>query len=245
VARRHGPAWFPFTATEVEVSLAVLAFITSCLAFFGVESRVLGWGALGYAAFAYLAGLLVHTRRVPFAFIRDGAVRGAGCTGYFRRATKSLLLLHADDDIPSEELLGLYRTLLERGIEIRRVIFVRTEHAPPAYEWVVKFGRHKGLQQRVILPDKADVMRVSFAVVDERFAILSVPGDAAVDSESYAGRFVLRHLLVVEDPEVAEAFTEAHSQLWRRAAVLDDEALLADPKRLVERLRGRGARRAT
>lgn len=85
-------------------------------------------------------------------------------------------------------------------------------------------------------------MRFSFVVVDERWSILSVPGDAAVDGEGYAGRFVLRHLLAIEDAEIAEAFTEVHRQLWRRAAVIDDEAVFADPKRVLERARSETAK---
>ena len=231
--------WFPFTLTEVEVALGLFGFVTACLAFLGAKNSVLAWVTLGYVALAYLAGLVVHARRPGFTFMRDGAVRGAGYAQFFRRATRSLLLLHTDDDAPSEELLGLYRTLLDRGVELRRVIFVRPDHAPGAYDWVRKFGRHERLQQRVVLPDRAEVMRFSFVVVDERWSILSVPGDAAVDGEGYAGRFVLRHLLAIEDAEIAEAFTEVHRQLWRRAAVIDDEAVFADPKQVIERCRPR------
>jgi hypothetical protein len=245
MARRETAAWFPFSAREIELALGLFAFVTACLAFLGVENRALAWVALAYVVFVYLAGLLVRGRQGKFTFVRDGAVRGSGYAPYFRRATKSLLLLHTDDDAPSEELLGLYRTLLERGVELRRVIFLRPDHAAGAYDWVVSFGEHARLKQRVVLPQKADFMRMSFVVVDERWAILSVPGDAAVDGEGYAGSFVLRHLLVIEDPEVAEAFTEAHSQLWRRAAPLEDVTRLADPARLVERLRGKRPKQAT
>lgn len=219
-----GRRWFPFSILEVEVVLALFAFLTSALAFLGVEKRPLAWFTLGYLGFAYLAGLLVRARRAGFTFLRDGALRGTGYARFFRRATRSLLLLHTDDDSPSEELLGLYRTLLDRGVELRRVIFVRPDHAPGAYDWIRKFGRHERLQQRVVLPDRADVMRLSFVVVDERWSILSVPGDAAVDGEGYAGRYVLRHLLAIEDAEIAEAFTEVHRQLWRRASVIDESA---------------------
>lgn len=226
-----GRRWFPFSIPEVEVALAIYALSTSTLAFLGVEKRPLAWFTLGYLAFAYLAGLLVHARRPGFTLLRDGALRGAGYARFFRGATRSLLLLHTDDDSPSDELLGLYRTLLDRGIELRRIIFIRPDHAPGAYDWVHRFGRHERLQQRVILPDRADVMRLSFVVVDERWSILSVPGDAAVDGEGYAGRYVLRHLLAIEDAEIAEAFTEVHRQLWRRATVVD-EALFAGLPRL-------------
>lgn len=221
--------------------MGAFAFLTTCLAFVGVERRALAWAALGYVILVYVAGLLVHSRRISFEFIRDGALRGSGYVPYFRRARRSLLLLHTDDDPPGEELLGLYRTLLDRGVELRRILFIRADRAPSAYSWVQSFGRHDGLRQRVVLPDRADVMRVSFVVVDERWVMISVPGDAAIDAEDYASSYVLRHLLVVEDPQVAEAFTEVHSQLWRRASDLKDEALLSDPAQLV-RLLSRGRR---
>jgi hypothetical protein len=224
MAPSPGRRWFPFSASEVEIALGLCALFTSTLAFSGVEKHPLAWFTLGYLVFAYLAGLLVHSRRSRFAFLRDGALRGAGYASFFRRATQGLLLLHTDDDSPSDELLGLYRTLLDRGVELRRIIFVRPDYAPGAYDWVKRFGRHERLQQRVVLPDRADVMRLSFVVVDERWSILSVPGDAAVDAEGYAGRYVLRHLLAIEDPEIAEAFTEVHRQLWRRATPIDHAA---------------------
>jgi hypothetical protein len=239
MALMQASRWFPFTHIEVEVALGLFGFLSACLAFLGVQNSVLAWGTLGYVALAYIAGLVVHVRRSGFTFMRDGAVRGVGYAQFFRRATRSLLLLHTDDDSPSEELLGLYRTLLDRGIELRRIIFIRSDHARGAYEWVRKFGHHERLQQRVILAERAEVMRVSFVVVDERWSILSVPGDAAVDGEGYAGRFVLRHLLAIEDAEIAEAFTEVHRQLWRRAAIIDDEAMFDDPKRVLERARPR------
>jgi hypothetical protein len=223
--------WFPFSLPEIEVTLGIFALSTSALAFLGVEKRPLAWFTLGYLALVYVAGLLVYARRSRLTFLRDGALRGAGYARFFRRATRSLLLLHTDDDSPSDELLGLYRTLLDRGVELRRIIFIRPDHAPGAYDWVHRFGRHERLQQRVILPDRADVMRLSFVVVDERWSILSVPGDAAVDGEGYAGRYLLRHLLAIEDAEIAEAFIEVHRQLWRRATVVD-EALFAGLPRL-------------
>jgi len=225
-----GRRWFPFSLPEVEVTLAIYALSTSTLAFLCVEKRPLAWFTLWYLAFAYLAGLLVHARRPGFTLLRDAALRGAGYARFFRGATRSLLLLHTDDDSPSDELLGLYRTLLDRGIELRRIIFIRPDHAPGAYDWIHRFGRHERLQQRVILPDRADVMRLSFVVVDERWSILSVPGDAAVDGEGYAGRYVLRHLLAIEDAEIAEAFTEVHRQLWRRATVVDETLFAGLPR---------------
>jgi hypothetical protein len=80
-------------------------------------------------------------------------------------------------------------------------------------------------------------MRLGFVVVDGRWAILALPGGAAVDSEGYATSFVLRDLLVVEDPDAAGALTEVHSQLWRRAAPLQDPKLLRSPQALAANLR--------
>jgi hypothetical protein len=245
MARTRDRSWFPFQAREVELVLGVFAFLTACLTFIGADNRALAWVALAFVLFSYLAGLLVHARQERFTFIREGAVRGSAYAPYFRRATKSLLLVHADDDAPSEELLGIYRVLLERGVELRRVIFLQPDHARGAYDWIVKFGEHARLKQRVVLPQEAGVMRMSFVVVDDQRAMFSVPGDAAVDGEEYSGNFVLRHLLVVKDREVAEAITEAHSQLWRRAAVLEDVSSLADPAQLSERLRGRRRKQPT
>jgi hypothetical protein len=221
--------WFPFGASEVELALGLCALLTSTLVFLGLERHILAWFTLGFLSLAYLAGLLVHSRRSSFQFLRDGALRGAGYARFFRQANQSLLLLHTDDDSPSEELLGLYHTLLDRGVELRRILFVRPDHAPGAYDWVMRFGRHVRLQQRVVLPDRADVMRLSFGVVDERWVVLSVPGDAAIDGEGYAGKYVLRHLLAIEDHEIAEAFTEVHRQLWRRAMPLDEAVLVGAP----------------
>jgi hypothetical protein len=234
-------SWFPFTPTELQVALGVLAFVTTSLLLFDAPERAVGWGSLGAVGFLYLAGLLVHSRSSRFRFIRDGSLSGEGYLDYFRRARKSLLLLHIDDDSPGPELLGLYRKLLDRGVEIRRVIFVRPSHRADAYRWVVDFGSHKRLLQRVILPEQAEVMRMGFVVVDGRFAILALPGGAAVDSEGYATAFVLRDLLVVEDPGAATALTEVHSQLWRRAVPLQDAELLLSPHALAANLRTRTA----
>jgi len=89
---------------------------------------------------------------------------------------------------------------------------------------VRRFGGHGRLLQRLVHREQAALMRLSFVVVDERFVLIAVPGDAAVESEAYSARFVLRHLLVIEDPDVARAFSEVHGQLWRRAEPLPDSA---------------------
>lgn len=190
------------------------------LALLGAERITLLALACAYLAVAYLAGLIVHNRRSTFRFLRDGALRGEGYLPYFRRAKRGLLLVHTDDDPPGEELLGLYRAQLKRGIELRRVIFLRPEQGDEALEWVGRFGVHPRLLQRLVRRERAALMRFSFVVVDDACVLVSVPGDAAVECEAYSTRFVLRHLLVIEDREVARAFTEVHEQLWRRAEPL-------------------------
>ena len=238
--RRQKSPWFPFTALEIQIGLGLFAFLTTSLAFTGAEQQIIAWAALGFVVLAYLAGLLVHSKKSSFTFLKGGGLQGIGHVPYFRKAKTSLLLLHTDDDSPGEELLGLYRSLLKRGVEIRRILFLRPELAPDAYTWVQAFGKHDGLKHRVVLPEQADVMRFGFVIVDEKCVILSVPGGAAMDAEGYASRFVLKHLLVLDDPDVADAFTEVHSQLWSRATVLDDEELLADSQKLARSLKTAG-----
>jgi hypothetical protein len=94
------------------------------------------------------------------------------------------------------------------------------EQGDEALDWVRRFGGHERLLQRLVRREQAALMRLSFVVVDERFVLIAVPGDAAVESEAYSARFVLRHLLVIEDVEVARAFSEVHGQLWKRAEPL-------------------------
>ncbi len=212
--------WFPFSATEFQVALGVLALLESCLGFLGVAAYLLAWSTLGFLILTYIAGLLVYSRRGAFAFHLNGALQGRGYLPYFRKAQHSLLLLHVDDDPPGEELLGLYRGLLDKGVELRRILFVRPEQAPHAFEWVAQFGEHKGLQQRLVPPEQADLVRMSFVVVDERWVIIAVPGGAAVHGEDYSKNLIMRHLLAIDDANVAAGFTTIHEQLWRRAASL-------------------------
>jgi len=215
-------SWFPFSATELQVALGVLALLESSLGFLGVAPYMLAWSTLGYLVLVYIAGLLVYSRRGALAFCLNGALRGKGYLPYFRRAQRSLLLLHVDDDPPGEELLGLYRGLLDRGVELRRILCVRPEQAPYAFEWVAQFGEHHGLQQRLVPPGQADLVRMSFVVVDERWVLIAVPGGDAIHSEDYSKNLIMRHLLAVDDARVAAGFTNIHEQLWRRAAPLPE-----------------------
>lgn len=216
--------WFPFTATEVEVALAVFAFLESVLFLLGVSREAMLAAAGGYAGFVYLAGLAVSCRRSSFHLELDGALQGRGYLRHFRSARRSLLLLHTDDDEPCEELIAVYRTLLEQGVQIRRVIFARPERRPGAYAWVERFGAHAGLKQRVVRQERAALTRHSFVVVDGAKVLLSIPGGEATDTELYSSALVLRHLLTLEDARVAQAFTEIHGQLWSRAEVLDESS---------------------
>jgi len=233
--------WFPFTATELQVALGVFGFVAAALAYAGVEGRYLATAAAGYAVLAYLAGLLVYGRRHArgFVFIREGGVRGEGYKELFRTAKRSLLLMHVDDDTPSVELQALYRTLLDRGVRMRRTVVVRREGDPAGYAWIAAFGDHPNLQQRVILSEDAAVIPFSFALVDEELVVLSVPGYAAIDAHTYSPGLLLRHLVVLDDAEAAAVFLRMHEGVWRRALPLDDAAALADPESLAAALRAR------
>ena len=221
-------AWFPFRSDELQVGLGLFGFLVTGLALAGIDPKTLAWASLLFIVLFYLAGLLVQARRAARAlrFVHDGGIAGSGYLEPFRQARRCLFLMHVDDDPPSEELQALYRTLLERGVEIRRTIFLRPDAAPAAYEWIARFGNHPNLQQRVVLPDQAAAMRLSFVVVDDAVVLLSVPGTQAIDAQPYTARFVLRHLLRIEDATVASVFMRVHEDLWQSAEPLADAALL-------------------
>ncbi len=212
--------WFPFSVGEIEFALAVGGFLVTSLSLVGVPAQTLAVGTGLFLLVTYLAGLLVYDRRSlrVFDFLEDGGVRGSGYVPYFRAARHSLFLTHTDDDAPSEELLGLYRTLLARSVQLRRVTFLRP--GSESARWLVEFGEHPNLEQRVVPPERADLLPFSFAVVDESVVVVSVPGYSAIDASEYATRFVLRHLLVIHDVAVARVFLEMHRQLWERALPL-------------------------
>lgn len=186
----------------------------------GVSPHALAVGTGTFLVVAYLAGLLVHDRRRlrVFDFIEDGGLRGRGYVPFFRTAQHSLFLTHTDDDAPSEELLGLYHTLLARSVQLRRVTFLRPGRE--SARWLADFGEHANLEQRVVPPERGELLPLSFAVIDESVVVVSVPGYSAIDASQYATRFVLRHLLVIHDTAVACVFLEMHRQLWERAIPL-------------------------
>ena len=217
-------AWFPFRAAEIEIVLGVFGFLATFAASFGVDAKDLALGAGIYLAVAYLAGLFVYARRSAssFTFLRDGGLGGAGYVEPFRRAERSLLLTHVDDDAPSAELQGLYRTLLDRGVQMRRVIFRRPSASADGVRWVRSFGNHQNLLQRIVPEPFSTSMCLSFVVIDAAEVIVSVPGSEAADAKTYSDRQVFRHLLIIRDRAVASAFLQMHQDLWQRAKPLPD-----------------------
>ncbi len=231
--------WFPFRLSEVELALGLFGLLATALTVVGVERVQFAAISGGYFLAAYFAGLLVYARdrHRAFEFIEDGGLSGDGYIRFFRQAKRGLLLIHADDDEASAELQGLYRTLLARGVQLRRVIFLR--EGGRGARWLSEFGNGPGLQQRVVLPEHSALMPFSFVVVDESTVVLSVPGFHARDAALYNVDFVLRHLLVLRGEEVARVFSRMHEQLWAHAAPLDDARELKDSERLLAKLRRR------
>lgn len=233
-----GRSWFPFTSGELQAALGLFAFVVGGLAYAGVPESYLALGTIAYAVVVYLAGLSVHAARRArsLKLIREGGVGGRGYLELFRRARRSLLLMHVDDDAPCEELRALYRTLLDAGVAVRRTIVLREEGAPRGYEWIPEFGNHAYLDQRVLPPRFVSVLPMSFAIVDERTVVIAVPGYAAIDGESYSPGLMLRHLLVLEEPELAAAFVRMHEDFWRRSVPIPDARLLKDREQLLSSL---------
>lgn len=231
----HQPGWFPFSATEVQVFLGVAAFITGLGAYAGMDPKLLAWGSIGSVVMSYLAGLLAHGQSVAadLQFIRDGGVRGDGYREPFRKATTSLLVMHVDDDTPGRELRALYEDLLDRGVQIRRLLFLHPEQEPEVYDWVTEACLHQNLQQRALVCVHANTMPFSFAIVDETIVLIAVPGFDVTDTEPYAERMIFRHLLVIKRSEITRAFLEIYDRLWRQARLVsaDDLRLLVSALR--------------
>lgn len=232
--------WFPFNADELQVVLGLYGFAATTLAFVGIPADLLAWGSVLYALIAYFAGLLVSAHRASCAlrFLPGGGEGGAGYVELFRSARRALFLMHIDDDPPGPELLLLYRRLLDAGVQVRRTVFLRPEAKPSALAWISEFGNHPNLQHRLVLPADGSALPFSFAVVDNRIVILSMPGFEPADNRPYATHLVLRHLLVIDDAAVAAAFLTMHEDTWQAAYPLRDVAelasLLAEPRRLLE-----------
>lgn len=224
MTRDSGRRWFPFSIVEIEVTLAVFGVIAAGLGFLGASFHHFVVLAVSFFTATYIAGLFVHARREhhPFQFIEDGAVGGLGYLPYIRAAKRSLLLTHADDDAPGDELLALYKRLLAAGVEMRRVIFRRDGTLP---EWVRKFGTHDRLGQRVVDFEQADAMRLSFVVIDDQVVAMSLPGTLEVDDSGYTPTTRFRHLVLVDDESTARAFLKMHRELWKLGKSITSEAV--------------------
>lgn len=225
--------WFPFAWTEVEIGFGLASAVGGALSLAAVRPPLIAASVSMCCAVLYLAGLLVYSARGArtFDFIEDGGLRGDGYVPFFKSAKRSVFLTHADDDAPSEELLAIYRGLLDRGVEMRRVIFLRD--SGEGASWVARFGDHPRLIQRVIPPFRSSLMRFSFVVIDEEVVVLSVPGSGPLDGGSYSHDFVLRHLLVIRDPAVASVFLRMHGDLWSQALTIGSADELAGPTGVV------------
>ena len=217
--------WFPFRAAECEMALAIVGLVVAGLAAFGVGRESFVVSTIGLLAFAYVIGLLVHAapQNRHYRFVEDGGLEGIGYVPFFRRARRSLFVTHADDDVPAAELLGLYDRLLSNGVSIRRLIFERPGNQSDVL--LAHFGEHPNLGQRIVPNPVASSMPLSFAVVDERLVIISLPGTSSLDSDDYAPKFILRHLLVLSDERMARVFLRMHERLWLLGTVPQKEAV--------------------
>jgi hypothetical protein len=240
--------WWPFRPDELQTVLGLVGFATTCLALGGLPPAMIAWGSVVVVVLAYIAALLVRAREAATALkiLPNGALAGAGHMATFHSVRRALLLMHLDDDPPNEQLLAMYRRLLDRGVEIRRIVFLRPEAAPNAYSWIAEFGDHHRLQHRVVLPDESLPVRFSFSVVDTSTVLLSIPGWDPVDGAAYSTHLVLRHLLAVSDPQVVAVFARMHEEMWDRALPIRSAAEFADPAALAQAaaVSGRGPRKA-
>lgn len=222
--------WFPFTRGEFEIALALAGLLLAVLTLCGAGADIAVLSLVEFTGASYIAGLCVYARRArhPYRFVENGGLGGFGYLDAVRRARRSLLLQHIDDDAPSAELLGVYRDLLDTGILLRRLVFLRPDARPEGLLWIRDFGNHPNLEQRLVLPEHAELVRWSFAVVDEHEVVVSMPGIAAVDADSYAEGVLFRHVMVLRDAAVARAFVRMHEHVWVRATPLRDVSQLDD-----------------
>lgn len=222
-------AWLPFKASEVELLLGIAGLGATAASLLGAPG---GWVVAGTGIFLFLAftlGMLaVHAGNRVATVHLDGALHGRGYVSAFGAARHSLLLIHLDDDAPGEELLGLYRSLLGRGVEIRRLVFARRDHHPDGIGWISDFGPQPRLHQRFVETEPGAPLMVSFAIVDEGIVLLAVPGFRPTETEPYSGAVVLRHLIELRHPAITRAFLQVYEAAWRRARPLLLEAVVDD-----------------
>ena len=210
--------WFPFNASEVEIALGVTGLGATAASLLGVPGPSVVWGTTGALCALLLVGFMARAAGNRVARVHlDGALHGRGYTRAFRQAKRSLLLIHLDDDAPEHELLGLYHTLLARGVGIRRLVFVRPDHRTEGIQWIGEFGSHAQLRQRFAEVAAGSPLSLSFAVIDEDTVLLAVPGFLPTETEPYSDGVVLRHLVELRHPAVTRAFLEVYESAWKRA----------------------------
>lgn len=220
------PSLLPFGASELALVLGVGSLGAALANYAGAGGETVAAGCVLFLVLSYFAALLAKAAGRPreLTFVPDGGVGGCGYVDAFRAARQSLLLMHLDDDAPVRELLTLYASLLDRGVQVRRMILVRPDHDAGGLRWIAEFGAHVNLQQR-ITASPAATLPLSFAIVDEGLVLIAVPGFHVTDSEPYTERMVLRHLLVLRRTEVTRAFLEIYEKLWLRAKPIEPACL--------------------
>ncbi len=215
-------AWFPFTVGQVELTLGVAGLGATITSLLDAPGNLIAIGTTGFLVASFLAGHLATAAGNQVARVHlDGALHGTGYASRFRKAKRSLLLIHLDDDAPNTELQALYRTLLDRGVSIRRLVFVRPDHRAEGIHWIQEFGPHPRLRQRFVEGEVASPMALSFAIVDEDVVLLAVPGFHPTETELYSDGIVLRHLVELRHPAVTRAFLEVYEAAWKRALALE------------------------
>ena len=209
--------WWPLTNAELQALFGVLGFGASIALWLGAAPVPTAFVCLGALLVAYICGHLVRLREstVKVEFVHGGAIGGLGYLPFFSRAKHSLLLMHVDDDIPTDEVQAAYGRLLESGVQLRRIL-VRAPGQEAAVESWVRAQSHRNLRQVSLGDDSATGACTSFALVDDSVLLLAMPGHGAAETGPMAETFLLRHLLVVKDPVVSAAFREAYEELWRR-----------------------------
>lgn len=214
--------WYPFTVAQTELALAVAGLGASAAALLGVPGRWVVAGTAICLAALFLSGAASRFLRTRVACVHlDAALHGRGYIRVFQQAEHSLLLMHIDDDVPNDDLLGVYRALLARGVDIHRLVFVRGDHRPEGIDWIAKFGTHPHLRQRLVSLRQGAPFMMSFAVVDDAAVLVAVPGFRPAETEPYTDGVVLRHLLELRDASVTRAFLEVYESAWRRAVPLE------------------------
>lgn len=212
------PAWFPFTSGQVEIALGLVGLGATTASLLGAPGTAVATGTAGFLLLLFLTGHLVIAAGNRVARVHlNGALHGRGYSNLFRDANRSLLLIHLDDDAPDDELQGLYRRLLDQGVEVRRLVFFRPDHRAEGIHWISRFGTHRLLRQRLVEIKHGSPLSMSFAIIDEEAVLLALPGFHPTETETFSDSVVLRHLIELRHPAVTRAFLEVYELAWKRA----------------------------